>query len=147
MVEQDAKAEVQPPVWMKTAQQAEEWADQLGKVHLWLEEQLVLQRKELHAAYRDKAQVLAELSAAQDLCQTMQRTLERQQKELLHLEARRSAMERQLDETSGRLHALEQSKAVRLVRWLALKSVPPHSLRRRLAVMSVKLTKRLLPSR
>src|SRR5260370_21317668 len=48
--------------WLNTAQMAEEWADQLGKVRLWLQEQLLVQSEELHEAHQQKENLLAELA-------------------------------------------------------------------------------------
>jgi chromosome segregation ATPase len=148
MVEQ---VEKQRLAWMKTAQQAEEWADQLGKVRLWLQEQLLSQRKELNAAHKEKSELAARLVAAQTQCQAMQTTLAQKHEELLRLEGQRSDLEgrrceaeRKLYETARQLHELEQSRGVRLLRWLSRRFLPAHSLRRRLAAKSVKVTCHLL---
>jgi hypothetical protein len=108
---------------MKTAQMAEEWADQLGKVRLWLQEQLLAQSKELREARQQKETVLAELAALREQCEVTKKALVQKQEEL---------------------YLLEHSRSVRLVRWVRRKLLPPQTLRGRLVAKSVRVTLRLL---
>ncbi len=55
-----ADAEKTCQAWMKTAQMAEDWADQLGRVRQWLQEQLLAQSKEVQDAHRQRGSLLAD---------------------------------------------------------------------------------------
>ena len=118
-----AAAERACEAWMMTAQMAEDWADQLGKVRLWLQEQLLAQSEELNEAQHQKEQALAELAALQAQCEAAQKALVQKHEELC---------------------LIEQSTDLRLLRWVRRNLVPPQTLRARLLAKSVRVTLRLL---
>jgi hypothetical protein len=109
--------------WMKTAQLAEDWADQLGKVRQWLQEQLLAQSQELNEAQHDKERALAETAALRE-----------------QLEAAKQAL-MQKHEASCQL---EPPANFRVLRWARLKLAPPHTLHGRLVSKTIRVTRRLL---
>jgi hypothetical protein len=118
-----AEAEKTCQAWRKTAQMAEEWADQLGKVRQWLQVQLLAQSRELQDAHRQREQSLSELIALREQCETAKKALVQKSEELSRL---------------------EQSRGLRLVRWVHHRLLPPQTLRGRLMAKSVRVTLRLL---
>jgi len=118
-----AEAEKTCQAWMKTAQMAEEWADQLGRVRQWLQEQLLAQSRELQDAHRQREQTLSELLALHEQCETAKK---------------------ELVQKSEELSRLEQSRGLRLVRWVRRRLLPPQTLRGRLVAKSVRVTLSLL---
>jgi hypothetical protein len=118
-----ADAEKTCRAWMKTAQMAEDWADQLGRVRQWLQEQLLAQSKEVQDAHLQREQALAELAALREQCETAKKALVQKQAEL---------------------YQLEQSRSYRIVRWMRRRLLPPQTLRGRLVAKSVRVTLRLL---
>jgi hypothetical protein len=117
------EAEQERRAWMKTAQLAEEWADQLGRVRQWLQEQLLAQSKELSETQQQKEQALAKLAALQE-----------------QLDAAKKALVQKYEE----LCRIEQSRGFRVLRWVRRRLLPPDTLRGRLARKSVGATLRLL---
>jgi hypothetical protein len=117
------EAEHERQAWMKTAQLAEEWADQLGRVRQWLQEQLLAQSRELNETRQQKEQALAESAAL------------RQQ-----LDGANAALARQHEE----LERIERSRGYRVLRWMRGRLLPAHTLRGRLVRKSVGATLRLL---
>jgi hypothetical protein len=109
---------------------AEEWAEQLGKVRLWLQEQLLAQGRELLDVQKQKATALAELAAVRAQCDAAQAALARKQEEVV--------------QTHTRLYEIEQSRSMRMLQWMRGKLLPPQSLRGRLARKSMRASFHLL---
>ena len=118
-----ADAEKTCQAWQKTAQIAEDWADQLGRVRQWLQEQLLAQSKEVQDAHRQREQALAELAVLREQCEAAKKALVQKHTEL---------------------YQLEQSPSYRLVRWMRRRLLPPQTLRGRLVAKSFRVTLRLL---
>lgn len=118
-----AAAEKACQAWMKTAQLAEDWADQLGKVRLWLQEQLLAQSQELTEALHQKDTAFAETAALHEQCEAAKKALV------------------QKHEAVGQV---EPPPRFRVLRWVRRKLMPPQTLRGRLVAKSVRITLRLL---
>ena len=118
-----ADAENTCQAWKKTAQMADEWADQLGKLRQWLQEQLLAQSQELQQAHRQREQALLELAALREQCEAAKKALVQKHEEL---------------------YRLEQSPSFRMIRWMRRRLLPPQTLRGRLVSKSVRVTLRLL---
>jgi hypothetical protein len=119
--------------WQAVAEQrrralaeAEEWADQLGRVRGWLQEQLVARCNELHEVRRRNEQLAAELAGLREEHESAKKTLAHAQAELAQV---------------------EHSRGYRLVRWLRGRLLPAHTLRGKLVRKSVRITLQLLRGR
>jgi hypothetical protein len=117
------ESEQQRRAWMKTAQLAEEWADQLGRVRQWLQDQLLTKGRELSEAQQQKEQALARLAALQEQLDAAKRALVQKHEEL---------------------YRIEQSRGFRILRWVGRRLLPADTLRGRLMRRGVGATLRLL---
>jgi hypothetical protein len=108
---------------MKTAQLAEEWAEQLGRVRQWLQDQLLAQGRELSEAQQQKEQALARLASLQEQLDAAKRALVEKHEELCRI---------------------EQSRGFRILRWVRRRLLPPETLRGRLVRRGVGAALRLM---
>ena len=119
---------------------AEDWAEQLGKARLWLQEQVLAQSLELKQwkdAQPQRESALAELAALQEQLQATTKLLEQKRGDMAQLELRRCQ--------------IEQSRSFRLWRWLTGRLLPRQTIRGhlaaggfRLAVWSVRSVRKIV---
>jgi hypothetical protein len=106
--------------------EAEEWADQLGRVRGWLQEELVARCNELREVRRQNEQLAGELAGLREEFESTKQALAHARAELAHV---------------------EQSRGYRLIRWVRGRLLPAHTLRGKLVRKSVRVTLRLLRGR